>query len=162
VAFLEVAMVQVREVVRRWQAGANKTAISRASGVSARTVGRYIAAAEALGIRQDSAPPGEEVLAQLLQRNHPGPLPRAETPTATRLAGHEQRVECWLNDEHLQLTRIEELLAQEGVAVSYTGLRRWVQQAGLWKPAKTTVRMAEWPPGEVAELDFGRLGGSSM
>jgi transposase len=158
VAFLEVAMVQVREVVRRWQAGENKTAIGRASGISARTVGRYIAAAEALGTRRDGGPPGEEVLAQLLQRNHAGPLPRTETPTAARLAGHEDRVARWLVEDDLQLTRVHELLLQDGVAVSYTGLRRYVRQAGLWKPAKTTVRMAEWPPGEVAELDFGRLG----
>ncbi len=44
-AFLEVHMVQVREIIRRWQAGENKMAIGRASGVSARTVGRYIEAA---------------------------------------------------------------------------------------------------------------------
>jgi transposase len=158
VAFLEVAMVQVREVIRRWQAGESKTAIGRASGVSRRTVARYIAAAEALGVEQASEPPGEGVLAQLLQRNHAGPLPRAETPTATRLAGHEDRVARWLREEGLQLTRIQELLLQDGVAVSYTGLRRYVRQAGLWKTAKTTVRMADWPPGEAAELDFGRLG----
>ncbi len=157
-AFLEVAMVQVREVIRRWQAGESKTTIGQASGVSRRTVGRYIAAAEALGISQDSGPPGEGVLAQLLQRNHAGPLPQTETPTAARLAGHEDRVARWLKEDQLQLTRIQELLAQVGVAVSYTGLRRYVRQAGLWNAAKTTVRMAGWPPGEVAELDFGRLG----
>lgn len=157
-AFLEVAMVQVREVIRRWQAGESKTGIGQASGVSRRTVGRYIAAAEALGVRRDGGPPGEEVLAQLLQRNHAGPLPQVESPTAARLAGQEDRIARWLREEELQLTRILELLVQDGIAVSYTGLRRYVRQAGLWKPAKTTVRMAVWPAGEVAELDFGKLG----
>jgi transposase len=77
---------------------------------------------------------------------------------AAALSGHHERIETWLKEEQLQLSRIHELLAQEGVAVGYTTLRRYVRQAGLWKPAKTTVRMAQWPPGEVAELDFGRLG----
>ena len=71
-AFLEVHMVQVREIIRRWQAGENKTAIGRA-----RTVGRYIDAATALGISQQGVPPGDEVLAQLLRRNHAGPLPQS-------------------------------------------------------------------------------------
>jgi hypothetical protein len=42
--------------------------------------------------------------------------------------------------------------------VSYTTLREWLGEEGLRAQANTTVRMAEWPPGEVAELDFGRLG----
>jgi transposase len=158
VPFLEVAMVQVREVIRRWQAGESKTAIGRASGISRRTVGRYVAAAETLGVVQDGEPPGEGVLAALLRRNHAGPLPLRPTLTAERLAGHEERVARWLQDDDLQLTRIHELLQRDGVAVSYTALRRYVRETGLWKAAKTTVRMAEWPPGEVAELDFGRLG----
>lgn len=158
VAFLEVEMVQVREIVRRWQAGENKTAVGRASGVSARTVSRYIDAAMALGVRQDGGPPEETVLAQMLRRNHAGPSPQRETPTAARLAGHEERVASWLRDDHLQLTRVHELLLRDGVAVSYTALRRYVRDTGLWKQSPSTVRMAEWPPGEAAELDFGRLG----
>ncbi|HQV46672.1 IS21 family transposase [Ornithinibacter sp.] len=157
-AFLEVHMVQVREIIRRWQAGENKMAIGRASGVSARTVGRYIEAAASFGLTQDGEPPGEDVLAQLLRRNHPGPLPTRETPAAARLAGREEQLARWLQEERLQLTRVHELLIREGVTVSYTSLRRYVREAGLWKPAPATLRMADWPPGEVAEMDFGRLG----
>lgn len=157
-AFLEVRMVQVREIIRRWQAGENKMAIGRASGVSARTVGRYIEVAASYGVLRDGEPPGEEVLAQLLQRNHPGPLPARETPAAARLAGRDDQLARWLQEERLQLTRVHELLIREGVIVSYTSLRRYVREAGLWKAARTTVRMAQWPPGEVAEMDFGKLG----
>mgnify|MGYP003556232251 CR=1 FL=1 len=157
-AFLEVHMVQVREIIRRWQAGENKMAIGRASGVSARTVGRYIEAAASFGLTQDGEPPGEDVLAQLLRRNHPGPLPTRETPAAARLAGREEQLARWLQEERLQLTRVHERLIREGVTVSYTSLRRYVREAGLWKPAPATLRMADWPPGEVAEMDFGRLG----
>lgn len=157
-AFLEVDMVQVREVIRRWQAGENKMAIGRASGISARTVGRYIAAAMALGVNQDGEPPGEAVLAELLRRNHAGPLPQRQTLTAGRLAGREEQVARWLKDEQLQLTRVHELLQREGVAVSYTALRRYVRETGLGQRSPTTVRMAQWPAGEVAEIDFGRLG----
>ncbi len=157
-AFLEVAMVQVREVIRRWQAGENTTAIGRASGVSRRTAGRYIEAAQALGVAQDGEPPGEAVFAQLLRRNHAGPLPSRTGPATVVLTGHEARITRWLNEERLKLSRIHELLAQDGVVVSYSTLRRYVRQAGLWKAQTTTVRMPDWPPGECAEMDFGKLG----
>ncbi|MBI2767684.1 MAG: hypothetical protein HYX53_17440 [Chloroflexi bacterium] len=157
-AFLEVHMVQVKEILRRWQAGESKMAIGRASGVSARTVGRYIEAASALGIKRDGEPPGEEVLAQLLRRNHPDPLPARQTPAAASLAGREEQLARWLKEERLQLTRVHELLVRDGTSVSYTSLRRYVREAGLWKPARATVLMAQWPAGEVAEMDFGKLG----
>jgi IstB-like ATP binding protein len=124
VPFLEVAMVQVREVIRRWQAG---------------------------------EPPGAGVLVQLLQRNHAGPLPASVGPAAQVLTAQDERIASWLKDD-LQLSRIHELLAGDGIPVSYTTLRRYVRQAGLWKRAETTVRAADWAPGEAAEIDFGRLG----
>ncbi|MEZ4479956.1 MAG: hypothetical protein R3B97_02230 [Dehalococcoidia bacterium] len=46
------------------------------------------------------------MLAQLLQRNHPGPLPARETPAAARLAGREEQLSRWLQEERLQLTRV--------------------------------------------------------
>jgi transposase InsO family protein len=151
-------MVQVKEIIRRWQAGENKTAIGRGCGVSARTVGRYIEAATRLGLSQEGEPAKDEALAELLRRNHAGPLPVRQTATAARLAGREEQLAHWLREERLQLTRVHELLMREGVGVSYTSLRRYVRESGLWRPAQTTVRMAPWPPGEVAEMDFGKLG----
>ena len=118
-------------------------------------MGRYIAAAMALGVSQGGEPPPEAMLGGLLQRNHAGPLPSRETPAKERLAGHEEQVARWLQEERLQLTRVHELLVRDGVAISYTTLRRYVREAGLWKRAQSTVRMALWPPGEVAEIDFG-------
>ncbi len=58
----------------------------------------------------------------------------------------------WLQQERLQLTRVQELLAQQGVAVAYTTLRRFVAQVGLKSVARSTVRMADTAPGEVAAL----------
>ena len=43
-------------------------------------------------------------------------------------------------------------------SVSYQSLRRFITKRNWRKPSKTTVRMADTPPGEVAEVDFGRLG----
>ena len=65
----------------------------------------------------------------------------------------------WLNADRLQVTRILELLLERGCEVSYTSLRRFIQHRNWGRRRNLgTVRMADTAPGEVVELDFGRLG----
>jgi transposase len=148
--------MEVIEVVRRWQAGESQRAIARATGLSRNTVEKYVRAARAAGVGQGGEPPGDGVVLGLVRLNETAPPPTA--PQAASLERQRERIAVWLKDDRLLLTRIHELLARDGVAVSYTTLRRYVRRAGLWKQPQTTVRMAEWPPGEAAEMDFGKLG----
>ena len=69
-----------------------------------------------------------------------------------------RRCPGWLTVDRLQVTRIQELLAEQGCRVSYTSLRRFIQRRNWQSRSRTTVRMEQSAPGEVAELDFGRLG----
>ncbi len=147
--------MQVIEVIRRWQHGDSQRAIARATGLSRNTVEKYIRAAVAAGLSQDGDPPGGGLVAQLQRLNDT--TPTVSAPHAERLAHEQERIAGWLKEE-LQLTRIHELLVQDGVAVSYTTLRRYVRRAGLWKTTGGSTRMAEWPPGEAAEMDFSTLG----
>ena len=157
-AYREVWSVQVLEVIRRWQAGESQRAIARATGLARNTVGKYLRMAVAVGISPGQPPP-EELLAAWLRKNQPGPSPGAlPAPLAAVLERRQGQIEAWIRQEQLQITRVHELLLGEGVAVSYTTLRRFVRQAGLGKGAKSTLRMPDWPPGEAAEMDFGRLG----
>jgi len=158
VAYREVWRVQVLEVIRRWQAGESQRNIAQATGLARNTVGKYLRLAAAAGI-SPGKPATEDLLAAVLRKNQPGPAPGALTaPLAAVLAARQGQIEAWVRQEKLQLTRIHELLLGEGVAVSYTTLRRFVRQAGLGKGARSTVRMPDWPPAEAAEMDFGRLG----
>ena len=154
-AFREVHRMQVIEVIRRWQAGDSQRGIARAIGLSRNTVDKYIRAAQEAGVRQDGEPPGEETLRQLARLNDT--KAKVAAPQAESLRQHHERITGWMAQD-MQLSRIHELLAADGVEASYTTLRRYVREAGLWKRAPATMRMAEWPPGEVAEMDFGRLG----
>jgi hypothetical protein len=85
------------------------------------------------------------------------PITRVAPQVAT-LEAYRDQIATWLDDDPLLLTRVQELLGQYGVPVKYTTLRRYVRQAGLWKQPRSTVRMAPTAPGEVAEMDFGKLG----
>jgi transposase len=149
-AYREVSRMEYEEVVRRWRAGESQRAIARALGLSRNTVAAYVRAA--------SAVPDDGGAARPMPRRQPGPSPEQPGPAVARLGPYQEQIARWLHDEHLKLTRIQELLGQRGLVVTYTTLRRFVRQAGLWKAPKSTVRMAETAPGEVAELDFGKLG----
>jgi hypothetical protein len=75
---------------------------------------------------------------------------------AERLTAQRLRSRAWLA-EGLRLTKIHRRLAAQGVRIPYSSLHRFARrQWGLG--AATTARVVEPPPGEVAEVDFGRFG----
>jgi transposase len=157
-AYREVSRMEIQEVIRRWQARESRRGIARAIGLSRATVDKYLARAMAAGVQQGGPAPGEEVLVTLASSGRSGPSPDQLTRQRAALAAQQTQLAQWLRHDGLQLTRARELLGQRGVAVSYTTLRRFVQQAGLRHSKGSTVRMVDSPPGEVAEMDFGRLG----
>lgn len=157
-AFKEVSRVEFSELIRRWQATrASIREVSRVTGLSRTTVQKYIHAAQACGLRQDGPPPTEEQLTALVRMGVAGPR-EANRPSEEVLAPWADCIQGWLKEERLKLTRVQELLAQQGCVAPYTSLRRFVARRGWWGRSQTTVRMADTPPGEVAEMDFGRLG----
>jgi transposase len=156
VAYRETSRMEILEVVRRWQAGQSRRAAARGTGLARATVDKYVAAAARLGLVVGGAPPTEEQVMALVRLGR-APVGRP-MPAREPLAAHRRHIALWLAEERLRLTRVHELLAQQGVVVTYTTLRRFVAQEGLGRPPKTTVRVAETAPGEVVEVDFGRLG----
>jgi len=156
-AFKEVSRVEVIEIMRRWQAGDSVRRLANATGLSRKTVRKYTKAAEKCGLTREGPPPAEAQLLTLVQLNVAGPR-QVERPTEDTLAPWSENIQKWIQGERLQLTRIQELLEQQHCAVSYTSLRRYVIRQG-WLPGhRGTVRMADTKPGEMAEMDFGRLG----
>ena len=156
-AYKEVFRVEIAEVIRRWQAGESLRHIAAGTGLSKDTVAKYISAAEALGVPRDGPAPSEKQLSQLATISRSGPR-QAGAPTEELLAPWSDQIYQWLTGDRLQLTRIKELLADRGCRVSYPSLQRFVARRHWRGRSSRTVRMAESAPGEVAELDFGRLG----
>lgn len=156
-AYKEVLRVEVSELIRRWQAGDSRRHIASGTGLSKDTVGKYISAAEALGIARDGPGPDEEQLSRLAIIGRSGPR-QAGAPTAEKLTPWADQIYQWITVDRLQLTRIHELLAERDCRVPYTSLHRFVSRRNWQRRRSNTVRMGESAPGEVAELDFGRLG----
>jgi len=166
VSYRELHMLDVIEVLRRWQAGQSARAIARAGVGDRKTAGRYIEAAKAAGVGlQDEL--NEDVVRRVLLAVQERPQPELSAQWTALLAQHA-RIERWLSppaaapgepkQRALTLVRIHELLEREGVIVGYTTLRRFAHaELGFGKP-RSTVRIADCAPGEEAQLDFGFMG----
>lgn len=156
-AFRELSMTSVKELLIRFRAGESVRRAARETAVDRKTVTRYFEAAEACGIR-----PGEtltdEIVASVAKRVQGRPAPQPSDPWRSLLP-FKHKINDWLSGpEPLRLVRIHELLVRENVQVSYNTLRRFVQrELGLGAP-RVTVRLADTAPGEEAQADFGHVG----
>ncbi len=155
-AYRELGVIEIREVLRRFCLGESVRAIARGTGSDRKTVAKYVAAAQASGLQRGAAEPTDEQVAAALAAGRgaaggrPGEIPERLTP-------HREQIAAWLA-EGLRLTKIHRRLREQGVSVPYSSLHRFAHaELGFGAPA-VTVRVAEPPPGEAAEVDFGRLG----
>lgn len=156
-SFRELTMTDVKEVLRRWAAGQSARQMAREGVVSRRTATRYIQVAKELGV-EPSEPLSDEAVREVAMRVQTRPAP---PPSDVRqaLEAVRPRVEHWLaQDKPLTLVRVHELLARDGVAISYTTLRRWAHVELGWHERTPTVLLDDPPPGEEAQVDFGLMG----
>src|SRR5438105_2914196 len=156
--YRELSRMEIVEVVRRWQAGESQRGIARATGLARETVKKYLAAAGTLGLLPNGPPPSEEQVVALVRLGSVVGAARVwAAPGRDALEPYAERIRVWVQHEQLQLTRMQELLAQDGLRCSYMTLLRFVRRAGWSARPRTTVRVAESQPGEVAEIDYGRM-----
>lgn len=163
-AYREIAMWEILEVLRRVHRGEGQRAIQRASGHGRTTIRRWVACATELGWVPGVEAPDEALARRVASRMRPVPDERAVGESERLLAPHAEAIRAWLasdaeHDRGLRLSKVHELLRRQGVLVPYSSLHRFVtRHCGFKDERRVTVRMAEVSPGEVAEVDFGRLG----
>ena len=72
-AFKEGSRVEVIEIIRRWQVNTSLRGLARATGLSRKTVKKYLQAAEKCGVTRNGPTPCETQLLTLAPLNVPGP-----------------------------------------------------------------------------------------
>jgi len=159
-AYREVPVFEVREVLRLWLAGEGLRAIERLVGLDRKTVRRYVAAAEELGLDREA---GEAQLSDVFV----GQVVEAVRPHRVEgrgeawrvLAGRHEQLKQWLEIEKLTVVKAHELLEREGVIVPQRTLHRYALEVlGVGRGRGTTVRVADGEPGDEVQVDFGRMG----
>jgi transposase len=150
-------MIEVKELLRRFVAGESARRAAAGCGADRKTVGRYYEAARECGVTA-----GLELTDELVARVATAVQARSKPPPSEAwqaLVPHRAKMQQWLSgDRPLRLIRILELLEREGVAVSYNTLRRYLQRELGHGGPRVTVRLADTPPGEEAQIDFGHVG----
>jgi len=147
--------MDIEQVIRRWSAGESIRSIARATGLDRNTVRRLIRRAKECG--EVSIEKQVEQLVQQ-QAGRPGAMAGAGE-AEQRLQPVQAQIQQWLDQDHLQLTKIGELLVRQGITVSYSSLQRFARKFCGWGSGSAiVVRRRDSEPGEVAEVDFGRLG----
>ena len=162
-AYREIAMWEILEVLRRVHCGEGQRPIARVTGHSRTTIRRWVACATALGWVPTLQAPDEALARGVAKQMRPVAATRSPGDSETQLAPHQVQIRAWLAAEGgargLRLTKVQQLLARRGVRVPYSSLHRFaVQHCGFRDERRVTVRVADVAPGELAEVDFGRLG----
>jgi len=163
-AYREIAMWEILEVLRRVARGEGHRAIARVTGHSRSTIRRWLRVAAELGWEPATGGEPEEPLAvAVAQRVRPVRTSAEPGASQARLWPHREQIRAWLEpatgERGLRLAKVRELLARQGVDVPYSSLHRFaVAHCRFATRRAPTVRRAETRPGKVAEVDFGRLG----
>lgn len=156
-AYREVMMIEVKEILRLWLAGVAKQRIARTLGVDRKTVRRYVELATEHGLA-----PGEG--ADALTDDRLEPVLVALKSGAGRPHGDgweqclvhrafiEQRV------PGLKLSKVRRLLLRQGIDIPYATLHRFaVSELGYGRRA-STIPVADGEPGGEVQLDTGWVG----
>jgi len=158
VAFREVRVNEIKEVLRAWLAGAGHRVAGQRAGVDRKTARRYVEAGEAAGLVRSG---GEGQLTDELI----GAVVLAVRPA--RATGHgasweelvpwKSEISAWVKAD-LQLTNIHGKLTRRGLIVPYRTLHRFATGQCEFGGKRATLRVADGKPGVECQVDFGRLG----
>ena len=156
-AFREVTMHEVKEVLRQHLAGVAKKRIAARVGLDPKTVRRYVQVAEAHGI-------GVEAGLGSLTEARLGAVVAALTAMPGRPLGDnwercqaERAFIAQQLEAGVKLTKVRKLLVRQGVAIPYSTLHRFATQELRFGRKAPTVPVADGAPGEELQLDTGWL-----
>lgn len=157
-AFRELSVVEVREILRLWQRGAGIRAVAAHVGADRKTVRRYVEAAQRRGLSRDadSRALDDDLLAEVIAAVLPGAPPKAGAMRQV-CRDHRKLIDGWVRDGCKAPKMVRLLHRHAGVAVPERTLRRFVQEE-LAQRAGGTVRVVDPPPGQILEIDFMEVG----
>lgn len=160
-AFREVRVFEIREVLRLWLRGEGQRSTAALAGVDRKTVRRYVTAAEELGLRRDGGEGqlGDEFIGSVVEAVRPHRLD-GHGEGWRLLAGCHDEIEAWLKKDGLTVVKVGELLNRRGVVVAERTLHRYASEVcdvGRGRRG-STVRVADGEPGDELQVDFGKMG----
>lgn len=157
-AFREVTVIEVREVLRGWLGGAGLRKVAEQAGVDRKTARRYVEAAQAAGLVRDGGVDQltDGLIGEVVERVRPA-RPGGRGAAWEALEAEHTQISGWVKDG-LSVVKIGIKLERLGVVVPYRTLHRFCTERCGFGRRTTTVRVADGEPGAEVQIDFGRMG----
>lgn len=152
-AYREVTMVEVKEVLRQWLAGVGKKKIAARIGLDPKTVRKYVRAAEACDLAAGQGPAAltDDVLNAVVATLAGTPT-RQHGEAWQRCQEHRAVVEQKLG-AGVRLSKVRRLLLRDGIDIPYSTLHRFAAvELGFGRKA-ATVPVVDGRPGEELQVD---------
>lgn len=160
-AFREICVIEIKEMLRLWQRGRSARGIGRVCGANRKTVARYIKQARALGFSRDDD-------SRALDDGLLSELCAALAPSHERSAGtmrehcrtHRRAISDW-RKESCKGPKIVKLLTRTtNVTVPLRTLQRFIKEelCDASTSGAETMRIADPDPGKILEVDFLTFG----
>ena len=155
-AYREVTVLEVKEVIRQWLAGAGKKRIGARLGLDVKTVRRYLSAAAEQGLNRER-PPGDldAAVAEVVSALQSPGRPRSRgwaTCTAERGFIASKLA------NRVRLSKIHKLLRRRGVQVTYATLHRFAVAELDFGRGAPTIPVSDGAPGAELQVDTGWVG----
>ena len=111
-SYREVSVIEVKEILRLWLAGHSLRSVTDLAGVDRKTVRRYLAAAQAVGVSQQCGVGqlSDELVGEVIAAVRPD-RPRGVGQARESLAAHRGQIQAWL-DRGVTVTKVHVLLAR--------------------------------------------------
>ncbi len=155
-------VIDVTEILMHWHAGRSKNEMAASLGVDRKTLRKYIAPAEAAGIRPGGVPKSEQEWAELVRDWFPQLADtRLRQVTWPAIGEHHEYITAQLKAGVRMSTIWQRLRDEHGLAVSVQSLRRYVAANVPDEVRRAQVRVLDPRPaeaGEQAQIDYGQLG----
>ena len=162
-AFREVDVVEVREVLRGWLGGAGLRTVAERAGVDRKTARRYVEAAQAAGLTRDAGLEAltDELVGAVVDRGPPGPAERARRRVGAAV-GHEEQIRGLGRRGRRATDPVDRedrgAAGPAGLRVPYRTLHRFAVERCGFRVRATTVRVVDGEPGVECQIDFAQMG----
>ena len=153
-------MIDVIEILQHWHAGRPKTVVAASLGVDPKTVRKYVAPAEAAGLRPGAPMLSRAEWATLVAGWFPELVDaKARSLTFGVIDAHRERIGPMLATNTVSTVH-QRLRDEHGLTASIASFRRYVRLEfpGEAAASKVTVLRPPVAPGEEAQIDYGFLG----
>jgi transposase len=157
-AFREVTMIEIKEVLRQWLTGGSRKEIARRLRMDRNTVRGYIRLAESHGLTRgegDAALTDERLLA--IVESVRGSPERTHGAAWARCGEHRDFIAAKLG-ERVRLSKVHKLLLRQGVDVPYATLHRFAVAELEFGRGAATIPVADCEPGQELQVDTGWVG----